>query len=443
MSRAKILLAITNGIWLMEPKAVSVFTPTIKRLISGESDIFSNEEKKPSILYLKADGTPCMPMEGEDNCEAEILPGSIAVISITGAIMKYDNCGDCGTSSLIEEVKELDADSNISAIVFVFDSPGGQVAGTEEFANTIKSCTKPTIGLGQDLVASAAYWLISACDEVYLSNKTTQCGSIGTMCSFEDVQPMMEAEGIVFHEVYADASKDKNQEYNQARKGNYDLLKKTLNSINDVFLSFVTTQRGENLNAKETLTGKVFMAEEAVSLGLADGLKSYDETIARAIELASTTKQSSQTNQFNINQSQNPMKLKAGLTAMVAFLATAFTGFKAEETVLTDEHLEKMNAELATLASVITSKIAAETALQERVTEKETIAAALVTANEKIVAHEAEIARLGALNLGATNTQKEGNDTTETVVDENLKVINELAHNKAIDNDPRFSGKKS
>lgn len=420
---ANILLAIQNGFWLIDPNAVESYLPLIQNMYSGNSPLINNEEKKPAIYYLAADG--------ETSFGTSVKPNSTAVLEITGAIMKYDNCGAPGSKSLSYIMKQLSADPNVSSIVLYVDSPGGTVAGTQDFAQTIKNAGKPVVAVASDLMASAAYWLGSQATEIYAENDSSRIGSIGTMLSFADMQPMWEQKGVKFHNIYADASTEKNADFMQARQGNYAGVKETLNALNDKFLSAVKDARGEKLNAKETLSGKVFMANDAIKNGLIDGIMSLDQAIARAQELANQ-----RTNQSNNNQSQNNMKVKAMWASMVAFLGAAFTGFKADETPLTEEHLEKMNAELAKmdqlkadLDAANAAKKTAEDALTAKVNE-------LATVNETIAAKDAEIAKLKGTSAGATQTIDDGSAAAETEDKSWLKEVAGLEHNKVADSLP-------
>src|SRR5690606_30453552 len=84
---------------------------------------------------------------------------------------------------------------------------------------------------------------------------------------------------------YATKSKDKNKDFREAREGNGKLLiERLLDPMNDVFLNAVRVNRGDKLNEKETLTGKVFLSEEAMSLGLIDEISSMDEVLGKTIK---------------------------------------------------------------------------------------------------------------------------------------------------------------
>jgi protease-4 len=406
MQKGNLLLAIQNGFWLIEPSAVNAFVPIILSLQKGDLSALKSEQETPSAFFIAADGAITFSAKGA-HAFSSAPSGSIMVIPVSGAIMKQDNCGTMGTASIVSLLNQAKANPNISGAIIKTDSPGGTVAGTEEFSRAVTefAAVKPIVSYIEDLAASAAYWGISGSTEIYAGNQTSRIGSIGTMLSFADMQPMLEKQGVVFHEVYAPDSSQKNEDFIQARKGNYDLVKQTLGAINDVFKQAVIDNRGTKLNKKDTLTGKVFMMQDAISNGLIDGQKSFDEVVTRVQELVNQ--------QSSNNQSKNnTMKVKSMWVAMTTFLATAFTGFKAEETVLTEEHLEKMNAELDTLATVkadaqkaIDDLAAANKTIETLTSEKTTLV------NEKATL-TAQVEKLNGKSAGATNINKIVDDTT-------------------------------
>lgn len=367
-------------------------------------------------MYVSAGGSTSFQ---ESNSTLNDAPqGSVAVINISGAIMKHDNCGAYGTESYGKMVRQADNNPNISAIVINMDSPGGSVNGTEGLASIVKATKKPVVVQVNGYMASAAYWIGSQAAEIYANNKTDYIGSIGTMASFADAVKMWEDKGVKFHEIYATKSKHKNKDFTEARAGNYDKVIKSLDEINEVFLASVQEARGERLDASDTLSGKMFIAADAVSNGLIDGIQTLDATIARAFELAN---QQSTTNNSNINQNQNQttMKTKSAWVAMTTFLAAAFSGFKAEDTAITEEHLESMNAELEAAATTKKELATATASVTSLNAEKETLTASLATANAEketlttdLAAANAEVTRLGALSPGATNVPKTGADAT-------------------------------
>lgn len=411
MKRHNILLEITNGLWLIDESYAKSQFVFIDNILKGKAGILDKENAEPQFHSVDYSGAISFSAKGAIPFN-NAAPQSTAVIFVSGPIMKYDNCGAPGTKTYTSLIQSAASNPNINSIVLVSDTPGGTVAGTEEFANAVDAANnqKPVVTLVDGLLASAGYWYASGSSEIYISNKTDQVGSIGTMSSFADIQAYYEKMGVKFHEIYADASKDKNADFNQARQGNYDLIKARLNAINDLFISHVVAGRGDKLNKKETLTGKVFMGQDAIDKGLVDGFKSLEQAVSRAQELAQST------NNNNQNHSKS-MKIGAKFTAILTFLSSAFTGVKADETELTAEHLEKINSELETLATVKADlqtanadkvKLEGEkTKLEGEKTKLEGEKADLVKTNGEM---DAEIQRLCKLNPGATSTFKKKTD---------------------------------
>lgn len=158
----------------------------------------------------------------------------------------------------MEEIKA--AAGNIDEVIFVFDSPGGDVQGCHETAELIKSLPVETVAYVKGMCCSAAYYLASACDQVIVT-ETALVGSIGTVISlwnakseeiltitnddavFKHPETPMNAEAIAYYR---------------------DLC----NKIAGRFQEFVVSGR-PGLSA-DAFSGKVFVVEDAASLGLID-----------------------------------------------------------------------------------------------------------------------------------------------------------------------------
>ncbi len=218
-----------------------------------------------------------------------IESNSIGVLAIEGPITKGDFC-TYGTNDWTQAIQLADRHPNISAVILRFDTPGGFVSGTQTFADAIKSTRKPVIGFIDDgMVASAGYWLASQCDEIYSSHITNEVGSIGVFVQIADFRKFWEANGVTIREIYSDYSSEKNDVFIKARDGEDKPLKdEFLNPIAKTFISAVKSGRKGKLNLDEgdPFKGKIFMSDQALKIGLIDGIKSFDQVIARANQLS-------------------------------------------------------------------------------------------------------------------------------------------------------------
>ncbi len=324
--------AISRGVWLMEPRTAHGYLPMAQKFLAREG-VTGMDEAIQLPQTVSARSWFDAPETGSPFSNAQ--PNSVAIIPICGAIMKEDYCGSPGTDTLSGWIKEACSNSNIKAVVLKINSGGGSVAGTGEFADTIKAASIPVLAYCDGLMASAAYWIGSACCEIYASHQTVEIGSIGTMVSFMDDTAYLNKEGIAEHVINADTSPDKNQDYFEAIKGNYSRIKvNILNPTNDIFMQAVKTNRdgklkltqytAEGISQTEPLTGKVYLAQSAIENGLIDGVSTLDAVVEKALELSQKTSKNSQMN-------TKSKERVAGNTSVIDKLMNFLGGLKSEE----------------------------------------------------------------------------------------------------------------
>jgi protease-4 len=113
------------------------------------------------------------------------------------------------------------------------------------------------------------------------------------MISFGDIQPKLEKEGIKFHTIYAPESTHKNQAFELAREGKYELIQKEmLSPMAIAFQDHVKAHRGAKLdqNVPGLLSGKMFFAKDALKAGLIDGIGSMPDAIDKVRALSANYK---------------------------------------------------------------------------------------------------------------------------------------------------------
>src|SRR5690606_30987632 len=76
-------------------------------------------------------------------------------------------------------------------------SPGGQVNGIQELSDLIYSARgkKPIIAVANHMMASAAYWIGTAADEIVVS-PSGEVGSIGVFAVHEDISGALAQDGV-------------------------------------------------------------------------------------------------------------------------------------------------------------------------------------------------------------------------------------------------------
>jgi protease IV len=292
----KLTLQILRATWAIEPRLALSFSDYVAQLLTGN---LLEVEEKPAlkVFAIGTDnvGIPLIARSSESkegNYWDSVPKGSTAVIPLRGEMLKEDTWCSYGTETIAQVIMEAAAHKNVNSILVDGDSGGGSIdsiAPLLDARNFAKSQGKPIIGRG-DLVASAAYYFFSSLDLIIAANNiSSSFGSIGVMVSFADVQPYYEKQGVKFHTIYAPESEYKNQPFELALKGKYDLIKKEmLSPIARKFQSDVRTNRNGkiNLTVKGILNGRMFYANDAVKYGLADEIGDFEHAIRRAKELA-------------------------------------------------------------------------------------------------------------------------------------------------------------
>lgn len=222
--------------------------------------------------------------------------GPVQVICLNGPIGKYDFCGSPGSQSIQQAVRAANQDNSVESIVLWIDSPGGQVDGTANLAEEVKKSVKPVVSFADGLMASAAYWIGSAADEIIVDKANngfnTRIGSIGTMASWMDTSKRNEMQGVKVHSVYATKSTEKNRSMEQFNQGNYTELIKELDQLNETFLSSVEQNRAGKIDAEKenVLTGKIYDGKQAIKNGLADQMGNFQTAVKRSLQMAKTIK---------------------------------------------------------------------------------------------------------------------------------------------------------
>ena len=408
VSKKNIIFQITNGFWLINEAYVLSHAPRIARIVNGEHDPDFEKDAAVQVWTTSASGAVAFGNKYEPFKNAE--PGSTAVIRISGPIMKYDNCGDPGTKTYAGILSAAERHPHINSVVLIADSPGGTVDGTQELAEYVKGFSKPVVTLVDGMAASAMYWIGSSSREIIAINQTATVGSIGTMIAFADMQPKLEKEGVKFHYITADASEDKNKEFLEARKGNYALLKEKLNAINDVFLAAVKANRSGKIDTSKenVLSGKTYLADDALKFGLIDSIGGLDYAVERAQSYAREDKKPNDgpgaKNQLPQTQNSNMKKVLTLMAAQTALLslfgATIAEGQSSVDVEMTDENIAKLEGVASVAAKAVEDIAAAKKGAEDKVSGMQT----------QLNAIEEKLEKIGKSNPGSTNTVKTGED---------------------------------
>ena len=207
-----------------------------------------------------------------------------ALIRIVDQMTKAPSSLGMGTSTILTRraIRQAVADESISTILLAIDSPGGMVAGTMELADDVAqaSLVKPVAAHIEDLGASAAYWVASQAQRV-TATRISQVGSIGVVAEVIDAKGAADQQGLVVHVVSTGDYKGLGAPGTEVTQAYLDEVKSLVEGIGREF--FGAVQRGRGLSDRQLTaarTGQVWLAPQALSMGLLDGIESFDEAVS-------------------------------------------------------------------------------------------------------------------------------------------------------------------
>lgn len=249
--------------WMLEPHAFAELQSLFQRLSSGE------------VIERRA----------ETQREAPKAPKAIAVIPIVGVIAKRPGWyTDVSSDRVGEAFDAAISDDRVKSIVLDIDSPGGQVYGTPELARKIYDArgTKPVVGIANSMAASALYYIGSAADRLYVT-PSGDVGSIGVYTMHVDQSKMLEELGIKVSIIKAGKFKAEGNPFEPLSDEGREYIQRDVDDIYADFVADVAKQRGVSKSdvVAHFGEGRTLSARNAVAAGMADGVATFEQVVAR------------------------------------------------------------------------------------------------------------------------------------------------------------------
>jgi signal peptide peptidase SppA len=215
--------------------------------------------------------------------------GAVQVIPLLGTISHRANMmasfsGGTSVDKFSSSLRQAVDDPNIKAIVIDVDSPGGAVDGVPELADQLYSMRgkKPITAFANTLMASAAYWIAAAADEI-VASPSAKVGSIGVFATHIDQSQAIENEGVKVTLISAGKYKTEGNPYEPLSTEAKDNLQ---GMIDEMYGSFVkSVAKGRNITPSAVRDGygqgRVLIAGSALKSGMVDRVETMDQLLAR------------------------------------------------------------------------------------------------------------------------------------------------------------------
>jgi len=218
--------------------------------------------------------------------------GKIAVIPLSGTITSADSSLLSGSTITPELVRDylarVEKDKAVKAIVFHIESPGGEIAPSQEILWEIERVkeTKPIVVSMGGTAASGGYYISTQADKI-VALPTTMTGSIGVISAIPNIEGLLEKLGIQIEIFKGGKYKDMYQGLRELTPEEEEIMQQMIDEYYEQFIDVVA--EGRKLSREEVrdlATGQIYTGTEAKELGLVDELGDLNTAIDLAAELA-------------------------------------------------------------------------------------------------------------------------------------------------------------
>lgn len=201
-----------------------------------------------------------------------------ALIDVKGVIADKE---DASADNIVTSLRRAFDEPRVKGVVLRINSPGGSPVQSGYVYDEIKRlrALHPDIKLYAviaDLGASGAYYIASAADEIY-ADKASLVGSIGVTAAGYGFVGAMEKLGVERRPYSSGEHKAFLDPFQPAKESETRFWQGVLDTTHRQFIAQVKAGRGERLKDKdhpELFSGLVWSGEQALDLGLVDGLGS-------------------------------------------------------------------------------------------------------------------------------------------------------------------------
>lgn len=217
--------------------------------------------------------------------------GKVAVVDIKGMILQGEanETGGAITGVVLNDLRKAASDDQVRAVIINIESPGGEVVASDIIYNEIEKLAddKPVVAYSSTTAASGGYMAAMGADH-FMIHPQGITGSIGVVLQTASLEGLYEKLGIETATIKSDEYKTNDQLFDDDPDGELDqVFQEIVDDSYDRFVEIVMKGRGMNrIEVEELADGRIYSGEQAVKLGLADDTGYFENSIAKAYELA-------------------------------------------------------------------------------------------------------------------------------------------------------------
>jgi len=203
-------------------------------------------------------------------------PPLVAVIRLAGSIGSGGRIGGgLNDDSLAPVIERAFARGKPAAVALVINSPGGSPVQSSLIAARIRRLADdkkiPVHAFVEDVAASGGYWLACAGDDIWVDDSSI-VGSIGVIFAGFGFPELMARHGIERRVHTAGRAKSLADPFLPEKPEDVARLMALQQPIHAAFIAHVKARRGARLTDGDLFNADVWVGQQAVDLGLADGV---------------------------------------------------------------------------------------------------------------------------------------------------------------------------
>lgn len=258
----------------MEPSSLNAMRQNIDGLLKTVNGTQENSELLNFLVQIS---------EAENREDDLTVEGGVAIIPITRTLtnLPADNfLVKVGAYNSYDQIRmkfnQALEDSDVQAIMYAIDSPGGLHAGMMDLIEELaaKRGQKPTVAMVEEDMYSAAYGIGSTADEIWIT-RSSGVGSIGTLLVHWEESEWLKSEGITVTDFTYGKKKAQTAPWKPLSDEAKADLQKTVDAAGKEFTEAVAKNLNKSFDEIKNLEAGIFEGQEAINIGLAHKIVPY------------------------------------------------------------------------------------------------------------------------------------------------------------------------
>lgn len=228
-------------------------------------------------------------------------PEKILLLPIRGVISDQPEAGLLRTrpstvQEAVSHLRKAEKDPLVKAVVLQLNSPGGSVTASDllyhEICRFKERTGRTVVAVMLDVAASGAYYIALPAD-VIVAHPTTVTGSVGVIFMRPKVTGLMEKLGVGVEVSKSGPNKDIGSPFRPATPEEAGIFQAMTDRLAGRFLDLVRKHRRFDAAALSPVSSaRVYLAEEALALGLVDRIGYMPDALAEARQRAGLPEES-------------------------------------------------------------------------------------------------------------------------------------------------------